>query len=86
MEILQDKKLQIEYPCSWEYKIIAECEIKLKSAVFEIVDIEYKLTDSKTSSKGKYKSFNLSLIVQSEIDRIELFEKLKSHQDIKYVL
>jgi putative lipoic acid-binding regulatory protein len=83
---LNDKKVEIEYPCRWEYKVIVECENTLKVAVFDILDIEYTLTPSKSSSSGKYKSFNISLTVTSHTHRIEIFEKLKSHNDIKYVL
>ncbi len=83
---LENKKLELNFPCNWEYKLIVECEEKLKVAVFEIVDKKYELNHSKVSKKGKYKSFTLKLIIESDVERIDIFEKLKKHSDIKMVL
>jgi len=86
METLKDKKVLVEYPCKWEYKLIGESEKHLQEAVFELIDIEYEFVASKVSKKGKYKSFNLTLEVKSDEHRIDIFNKLKVHSAVKMVL
>lgn len=83
---LDNQKLELTFPCSWEYKVIGECEEKIKVAVFEIVDKKYEFKSSKVSKKGKYKSFSVKLTVESDEERVSVFEKLKKHTDIKMVL
>lgn len=85
MEILRDRA-EIEFPCEWEYKVIGECEIKVREAIFEVIDSEHTLTQSKVSKKGKYKSFALKLTIESHSQMRTIFEQLKMHRDIKFVL
>ncbi len=84
---LQDKQLELEYPCNWCYKVIANEKKTLQNAVKDIVsEREHKLTDSNSSKTGKYVSMNLDLIVHNEDDRKFIYDALKQHQDIKMVL
>lgn len=83
----EERKLELEYPCSWEYKIVGEEKEKLKAAIHSVIlERAHTLKHSKTSKTGKYVSLNLSLIVQHEDERTFIFEALKAHQDIKMVL
>jgi putative lipoic acid-binding regulatory protein len=84
--VLEGKKLELQYPCLWEYKLISFSHNDVLVAVNECVKKEYKLKPSKTSAKGKYESFTLELLVHNEDERVELFQILKSHQNIKMVL
>ncbi len=89
MEILNDseKKIVLEYPCNWCYKVIASEEAALKQAIRDVIDErEHKLTTSNKSKTGKYTSMNLDLLVHNEDDRTFIFEALKKHQAIKMVL
>ena len=89
MEILNDstKKVVIEYPCNWCYKVIASERKALEQAIHDVIDERgYKLTSSNKSKSGKYTSMNLDLLVDNEDDRTFIFEALKRHQDIKMVL
>jgi len=89
VEIINDseKKLELTYPCSWTYKVIASEQKALKEAIKEVIqEREHKLTTSNTSKTGKYTSMNLDLLVHNEDDRTFIFEALKKHQDIKMVL
>jgi putative lipoic acid-binding regulatory protein len=89
MEIINDsdKKLVLEYPCNWCYKVIASEREALEKAVRDVIDErEHKLTHSNKSKTGKYTSMNLDLLVHNEDDRTFIFEALKKHQDIKMVL
>lgn len=83
---LDNKKLDLSFPCDWEYRVIGEFKERIEVAVFEIVDREYDLKPSKTSKKGKYQSFSIKVNIQSDEERVTIFEKLKSHSDIKMVL
>lgn len=82
-----NRKLELEYPCSWKYKIIGEEKKKLEAAIHSVIlKRAHTLKHSNASKTGKYVSLNLDLIVQNEDERTFLFEALKAHQDIKMVL
>ncbi len=83
----ENRKLELEYPCSWKYKIIGAERKKLEEAIHSVIlERAHTLKHSNVSKTGKYVSLNLDLIVQNEDERTFLFEALKAHQDIKMVL
>jgi putative lipoic acid-binding regulatory protein len=83
----ENKKPQIDYPCKWPYKIIGESVEEMISAVEEVmVDLEYDLTPSNISRKGKYFSLNITVVVSSEILRDLIFQNLTKHPAIKFVM
>ena len=83
----ENKKPQIDYPCKWPYKIIGESVEKMITAVEEIIiDLEYDLTPSNISRKGKYFSLNISVVVPSETIRDKIFREFTNHSAIKYVM
>lgn len=83
----ENKKPQIEYPYNWPYKIIGENIEQMITAVEEVViDLEYELTPSNISRKGKYFSLNVIVMVPSEIVRDLIFQKLSGHPSIKFVM
>lgn len=102
MEIINDseKKLVLEYPCNWSYKVIASEKEALEQAIKDVIEereqkvngeareasLGYKITHSNKSKTGKYTSMNLDLLVHNEDDRTFIFDALKRHQDIKMVL
>ncbi len=89
MEIINDRdeKLELTYPCSWAYKLIAGEKEALEKAIHDVIlEREHKLTHSKNSKGGKYVSMNLELLVHNEDDRNFIYEALKAHQNIKMVL
>ncbi len=84
---LSKEKLVLEYPCSWEYKLVVLEHIDIHFTVKEVVSSrEHKVKESKVSSKGKYKSYSLELLVHNEDDRKEIFKMLGDHSNIKMVL
>ena len=89
MEIInaRDEKLELTYPCSWAYKLIAGEKEALEKAIHDVIfEREHKLTHSKNSKGGKYISMNLEVLVHNEDDRNFIYEALKAHQNIKMVL
>lgn len=82
-----DKKLELEYPCSWCYKVIGRERAVLEEAIRDVIlEREHKLTHSHDSRSGKYISLNLELLVHNEDDRNFIYEALKAHQHITMVL
>lgn len=89
MEIINDskKKLELEYPTNWTYKLISLDKELIQKVVHEVIlEREHKLTHSNASKSGKFVSMNLDLLVHNEDDRNFIFQALKEHQDIKFVL
>ena len=84
---LNKEKLELNYPCNWEYKLVVLEHINIKMTVKEIIlNREHKVKESKVSAKGKFKSYTLELLVHNEDDRKELFKQLGEHENIKMVL
>ena len=84
---LNNEKLELNYPCKWIYKIIGKNNQDIKKAVKEILDQrEYVLKRSKSSKKGKFKSFTLELLVHNEDDRKMLYDILYNNDNINMVL
>jgi len=89
VEIINDskEKLQLQYPCSWCYKLIGENKHNIHSAIKSIVkEKPHSLTHSNQSKSGKYVSMNLELLIDNEDERKYLYEALKQHKHIKTVL
>lgn len=84
---LSKEKLVLNYPCSWEYKLVVLEHIDVHGTVKEVVsNREHKVKESKVSSKGKYKSYTLELLVHNDDDRKEIYKMLGDHSNIKMVL
>ena len=80
-------RLEIEYPCAWNFKVIGREEELMRQAVAEIVgDHAYTLTLSNRSTHGKYCCLNLDMVVLNEPHRHNTFEALRLHQSIRFVL
>jgi hypothetical protein len=83
----ENKKPQIDYPCKWPYKIIGDSVEEMINVVEDVVaDLEYDLTPSNISRKGKYFSLNIIVVVPSEMVRDLIFQNLNKHPAIKYVM
>jgi uncharacterized protein len=81
------RKLQLEYPCPWVYKIIGDDENEMRRAVAEIIcDRAYKITHSRDSTTDKYHCLNIELSVESESHRTTIYEAMKVHRAVKIVL
>ena len=89
METINDsqKKLDLEYPCSWSYKLIGHEKEAIQKAIHDVIlQREHSLDHSNNSKTGKYVSMNLELVIQNEDERNFIYEALKAHQHIKMVL
>lgn len=85
--LINKQEVKISYPCSWSYKVIGPDKDKVKEAITGIFTArDYKLRYANASRTGKYHSWSISLQVESEAERNNLFAELKSHTDIRVVI
>ncbi|OPA72671.1 hypothetical protein BB381_04595 [Campylobacter pinnipediorum subsp. caledonicus] len=79
------QKAQILYPIFWEYKVIYDASVDIDKKIEEILGKrDCLISFSKFSKDKKYKSYNLSIFVKDEAERLEIFSLLK--KSAKYVL
>ncbi|MBE0492636.1 MAG: DUF493 domain-containing protein [Sulfurospirillum sp.] len=84
---MHSQELKIKYPCLWEYKTVVEADACIKTATKDILrERDHKIKLSKSSKAGKYTSYTISILVHNDDDRKMLFECLKKHDKIKFVL
>ena len=84
---LNQHKLELDYPCNWEYKVVLRCEQAINCVIKEVIeDRHHGIKPSKTSSKGKFKSYTLEMMVHNEEDRKEIYKLLGDHEHIKMVV
>ena len=84
---MSERGCKIEYPCRWTYKIIGSDRERVESAISEIVrERKYTLNLSRSSEGGKYHSLNLQMNIDNERVRLEIYEALRKHPAIKFVL
>ena len=82
-------KPRIDYPCSWQYKIIGESCEEIRRVVEMAVQKKkkpFELIKSNVSSGGRYVSMNLELIVENEEQRLALYRVIAANPAIKVVI
>ncbi|MDH3393600.1 MAG: DUF493 domain-containing protein [Desulfobulbaceae bacterium] len=80
-------KAVIEYPCTWNYKVIGlDAEAVQKAVAVVLGEQKYLLTHSRSSSGGKYQSLHLETVVESEERRNAIFNALKNHAAVRMIL
>ncbi len=81
------KKVKIDYPCRWVYKVIGMDKEMLQGIFAALLqDSSYSITASRSSATGKYICLNLEVTVESEEKRIAIYETLRGNPSIKYIL
>jgi len=84
---LNNHKLELDYPCKWVYKIVILHEHNANAIARNVLnDREHKVTKSKVSSKGKFKSYAIDLIVTSDEDRENLHKEFHTHKNVKMIV
>jgi uncharacterized protein len=84
---LDKNKLDIEYPCTWGYKVIGSDVDDILGAIKDSsLGLDYSVKPSNVSKNGKYYSFNIEMEVPNEVVRDLVFENLQNHEHIKFVL
>jgi putative lipoic acid-binding regulatory protein len=84
---LDDKKVEITYPCQWNYKVIIPSHEEISVVTSSILgERDHTVKKSNNSKNGKYQSHNVSLLVHNDDDRHTIFEEFKCHDCVKMVL
>jgi len=84
---LHDKKLELTYPCHWDYKVIILKEDDIHQISTMILgDREHTVVKSNKSKTDKYHSYKITTLVHSDDDRTEIFLQFKAHSNVKIVL
>ena len=87
MNEANDQKLEIHYPCKWQYRLIGEDREAMMEAIRSSVDIAVcTITEGNVSSGGRYLSLNLELPVNDEAERQRLYQIFSNHPAIRIVL
>jgi len=77
----------IEYPCRWEYRIIGASEDGLRAAAVAVAgELDYSLHAANVSSRGRYLSLRLEVLVHNDRMRVSLFEQLRAREEVMMVL
>lgn len=81
------RKPDISYPCSWEYKVIGENQETLREAIMvACAPAAPEICVSNVSSSGKYSSLNATLVVENEEMRLTIFCQIQEHPSVKMVI
>lgn len=84
---IRELRDQIFYPCRWSYRVVGRDEPEIRAAVTTVLgDREHSLVISNHSRTEKYLSMALELEVQTEEERLEIFQSLKDEPRIRFVL
>ncbi len=87
MTSLDDKKVEITYPCKWSYKVIIDSKIDIGIVCACVLgDREHDCKKSNNSKNRKYQSYKIDLLVFNDDDRHEVFREFKSSDSVKMVL
>ncbi len=80
-------KPQIDYPCRWSYKVIGRNREDLNRAIAEVMGTsEHAVVPSRSSSGGAYHCLNVTVTVESETVRLDLYQRLCRHPAIRIVM
>jgi putative lipoic acid-binding regulatory protein len=80
-------EVAIDYPCLWGYTVIGTDERSLISAVRRVVENnKYTINLSKKSERGRYCSLRLSVRVNSQEERKDIYNRLGEITSVRAVL
>ncbi len=80
-------KPKIDYPCPWVYKVMGRDLEELNRAIAEVIGgSEHTVTPSRSSKGGAYHCLNVTVNVESEAIRLDLYQRLCRHPAILIVM
>lgn len=80
-------KPDIDYPCTWGYKIIGRDKDKLLLCIKEVLgNKRYTCSVGNVSKTGKFTTYNTSCTVNSEEERNKIFKAFETHLEVKMVI
>ena len=80
-------KLDLDYPCGWEYRVIGAEETAVRSAIAEVLgDRSYEARTGRRSEGGKWITVVVDLEVSDEDDRTSTYRALLAQPAIRVIL
>lgn len=82
-----DIKPQIDYPCTWSYRVIGFSKEYVLQAIKKVFDGKADISPIEhISSHKKYIAINCSIVVQTNEERLHFFETLVQQNGIIMVI
>ena len=87
---MSKEKQEIEFPCTWSYRIITdaankECCNKIRDLLKEY-GIKAKLEKKDKSSSGKYQAYRLPVVFDSQEIMDDLSKRIAAVDGVKFML
>jgi len=80
-------KPQIDYPCAWAYKVIGRNRDELLAGIAAVMtDTIHRVSPSHSSAGGRYHCFTVETTVDTERNRLDIYERLRSHAAVVMVM
>lgn len=87
MQPLDSQRPEIDYPCTWTYRVICTDEAVLRAAIRAIVGTaEHSVSNIGSSESGRYQRLELLVTVCDEQHRNEIFAALGREAVVRFVL
>jgi putative lipoic acid-binding regulatory protein len=84
---LNNQKVEIKYPCRWNYKAVGKDKFQLKREISEaILEHDFNISSSKASKTGKFISLNVDVHVISDEHRQNIYKKISSIECVLQVV
>ena len=82
-----EHNLELTYPRTWRYQVIGADEALLREAIAcAVAECAYTVTVARSSRTGQYHSLHVELVVIDEAHRNGVFEALRRHDSVRFVL
>ena len=80
------EELELSFPCSWSYTVIGEDEGEVHAAIASAVQgLEHSITFSHESKGGKYRSYQLEVLVPTNAERLRVYRELHASTHVRYL-
>jgi putative lipoic acid-binding regulatory protein len=83
----EGKSPEIDYPCTWGFRVMGESEGDLRAAVAVVMGrLEHEVDFGNRTAQGSYCSLHVRLVVHDEQHRNDIFTALTAHPAVRFVL
>lgn len=87
MVTINDKKVDITYPCEWTYKVIGKDSLILEQIIQTTLhNRTFNIKPSNTSKTGKFVSLNVNVLLFNDEERLFYYETFQKNKEILYLL
>lgn len=83
---LNKHKVEIDYPVKWKYKVIIKGDEAIDDVLACVEGKDYSCAIGNTSSKGKFSTYNIEVLVFTEVERLAIHQEFGQHPKTLRVL